>query len=107
MLKRGQVYKARYNRDRTRGLPRDYMIFAPSCDIQDSEMCGTISPIFHINLAEGLNYHGGMGFIDLLEITKPSTIQDFEDIRKCCKRYNLRYNRKLNMIIENHDIRKG
>jgi hypothetical protein len=98
MLKRGQVYKARI--DSNHGLPRDYMIFAPSCDIQDSEMCGTISPIFHINLAERLNYHGSMGFIGLIEITKPSTIQDFEDIREACKRYNLRYNRKLNMIIE-------
>lgn len=101
MLKRGQVYKARFARAATLGLPRDYMIFAPSCDIKDSKMCGTISPIFHINLAEGLNYHGGMGFNGLLEITKPSTIQDFEDIKKACKRYNLRYNRKLNMIIEN------
>lgn len=100
MLKRGQVYKARFARAVTRGLPRDYMIFAPSCDIQASEICGTISPIFHINLAEGLNYYGSMGFNGLLEITKPSTIQDFEDIREACKRYNLRYNRKLNMIIE-------
>jgi hypothetical protein len=102
MLKKGHVYKAIYGISRihyAKGRLRNYMIFAPSEDIHNTNLKDkSLTPIFHINLAGEFNQNGYMGTWNLVRVERPSSEQDFKEIKEITQRYGMRYNKKLNMI---------
>jgi hypothetical protein len=111
MLKKGHVYKAIYGISRilyAKGRLRNYMIFAPSEDIHSINLKDkNLSPIFHINLAGEFNHNGCMGTWNLVRVERPSSEQDFKEIKEITQRYGMTYNKKLNMIESiAHDIRE-
>lgn len=103
MLKKGHVYKAIYGINRkhyANSSLRNYMIFAPSEDIYNTTNLNNknLTTIFHINLAGGFQYNGLMGTWALVRVERPSSEQDFKDIKEITQRYGMTYNKKLNMI---------
>ena len=102
MLKRGQVYKAIYNRA-GRSCLRNYMIFSPERDIENillfnKSMVNSFN-IFQINLAGEISRGMCIGFGNLIKLTKSFTEQDLCEIERTMKKYGWKYDRKLNKVI--------
>lgn len=97
MLLKGKVYKAIYNaRNDAKG--RNYILFCPSMDIDPTKFHASLNNIFQISIGERLTVNDGIGFCNLLNITTPSTLRDFEDIKMVMTKYGWKYNRKLNKV---------
>jgi hypothetical protein len=97
MLLKRKVYKAIYNAHND-VKDRNYILFCPSMDIDLTKFHASPNNIFQINLGERLTVNDGIGFCNLLYITTPSTLRDFEDIKMVMTKYGWKYNRKLNKV---------